>query len=123
MPDLFGVDIKGEIADAFRGELVTATLTKVTPGTRDPANPTQGTSPTTSDFTAEGIIEDYADRNIDGSLVKVGDRKVLLIAGLIASSQVPTPNDRITIEGSQYDVIRVERDPAEATYTCQVRRT
>ncbi len=121
MPRLFGQDIAGQIAQALGGHLLPATLTKVIPGARTPSNLPGGTGATTADYTARGIIEDYTDAQIDGTLIAAGDRKVLLLGASIAGAAVPMPGDRVTIEGATYNVRRVERDPAGATYSLTVR--
>lgn len=121
MPDLFGVDIQGILKDAIGDGFPSITVVKVTPGTRDPANPAAGVQPTRSPFGARGILDDYSDRQIDGTLVKTGDRKVLIVAGTLPSTVVPEPNDEIITEGKTWKIVRTKRDPAEATYECQVR--
>lgn len=122
MPKLFGVDIAAIIDSAMSGGLLDATLHQTTPGTRTPGDPTGGTNPTTVDAACKGMVDDYADGEIDGTLVLVGDRKVLLIGNSIAGLLVPQPQDGVTIEGERYTVIRVKRDPAAATYLCQGRK-
>lgn len=123
MPDLFGLDIAGIVASAIdsAGGLLAVTLTKMTPGTRNPLDPTAGTNPTSTPYTCEGVISDYANRQIDGTLVKTGDRQVLILGATLPAGIVPGPNDHVTIEGLPYDVVRVTRDPAAAAYTLQVR--
>ena len=120
MPDLFGLDIKGIVADALSGQLVSGTLTEVQVGVRA-ADSTEGRAQVAVDHAFEGIIDDYTDREIFGTSIEAGDRRVLIITGLLATAVVPEPNWRVTIEGSTYRVIAVKRDPAEATYTLQVR--
>lgn len=117
---LFGVDIQAEIGKAFGGQLVPLTLHSVTPGTRNPSDPTAGTAPTTVDVTSEGIVDSYRESQIDGSLIQQGDKQILIL-GQPLGDVVPKPSDRVTIEGRSYSLIRVERDPAVATYTAQGR--
>lgn len=121
MPKLFGVDIAGEINKGMGSGLLDATLTKVTPGTRTGGSLTGGTNPTTTTHAAKGFIDDYQDTQIDGTIIQDGDRMVVLLGASIADSAIPTPGDRVTIEGSEFNIVRVKRDPAAATYTCQVR--
>jgi hypothetical protein len=66
-------------------------------------------------------LEDYRDSQIDGTTIKRGDRRVLLLGDTIAGGAVPQPSDKITAEGKMYDVVNVTRDPDAAAYTCQVR--
>lgn len=121
MADIFGTDIAGEIADAFSGQLIPLTLASRTAGTRTAGNLTGGTNPTTATATGEGIIDDYTNREIDGTRVRTGDKKILIIGKSLSPLLVPKPGDDVTIEGSTYRIIRVKRDPAAATYTCQSR--
>jgi len=121
MPNLFGVDIAKEINAAMGAGLLAATLTKVTYGTPTTGSLTSGSNPKTATYSCRGVIEDYANREMDGTLVLMGDRRVLLLGASLPTAIVPKPGDRITIEGSTFDVNRVVRDPAAASYTCQVR--
>lgn len=124
MPELFGVDIAGEIGSALGPELLAATLHKQSAGTRTPGSLTGGNNPTEVDYSARGIIEDYDDDRIDGTVILQGDRRILLLGSTIASSQVPSQGDAITIEGTRYEIVGpVKRDPAAASYVCQVRTT
>lgn len=118
---LFGVDIASIVDGAISPGLLPATLHSITPGTRTPGDPTAGTNPTTTDHAGRGIIDDYDEKEIDGDVIRVGDRKILLIGNSIAGLTVPKPNDEVTIEGRRYTAVRVKRDPAAATYTIQAR--
>lgn len=120
MPNLFGIDIAGIIAQEIGPGVLDATLIVVTPGTRS-TNSTAGTNPTTVSISGKGFIEDYEDNQIDGTLVKKGDRRITLIANTFAGLPVPKSNDKIEIENATYTIQRVKRDPAAATYTCQSR--
>jgi len=66
-------------------------------------------------------VSDYRAGQIDGTLIQKGDRKVLLIAESGSAALVPSSGDRITVEGATYFIVSVGRDPAVATYPCQVR--
>lgn len=119
----FGVDIAGEInANVSPGLPTTATLTKRTPGTRTPGQLTDGTQPTGTSATFKCVVSDYRAGQIDGTLIQTGDRKVLLIAESGSASLAPAAGDRLAVEGATYFVVSVGRDPAAATYACQVRR-
>jgi hypothetical protein len=119
---LFGVDIAGIIHGAMSSGLLPATLTHRTPGVRG-ADSTAGTQPNETTHTCRGFIDDYKKGEVDGTLVLVGDKKILLIGDSISPAVVPEPGDAITIEGEDYRITNpVERDPAAATYVCQGRR-
>lgn len=118
----FGVDLAQQLATGMGPSLLAATLIKVTPGTRTPSNISGGTNPTTVSYSCRGFVDEYKTGEIDGELVHVRDRKVVLLGKTISNGAVvPTPGDRVTIEGATYDVIRVDRDPAGATYALQAR--
>lgn len=120
MPNLFGKDIAGIIGNKLGKHLLDGTLTHTTPGIRTPGSLTAGTNPTTATSTFKGIISDYKEREIDGTLVQQGDRKVLILAATLTPAVVPEVGDRVSLEGDTFEVKRVSRDPAAATFTCQV---
>lgn len=123
MPKLFGVDIEKLINDNLGDQLTPVTLTKVAAGSRTPGSLTGGVNPTISTVSTSGIIDDYSEYQVDGTIVVRGDRRLLLIGKpLTDAGVVPAPNDRATIEGTEYNIVNVQRDPAAATYTCQVRK-
>lgn len=118
----FGVDIAGLVNENISPGLpTTVTLTQRTPGVRTPGQLTGGTNPTGQTATAKAVVSDYRAGQIDGTLILAGDRKVLIIAESMSVPLVPSAGDRITAEGATYFIVRVGRDPAGATYACQVR--
>lgn len=122
-PNLFNANIAGKIATGLGKHMLAATLHRKTPGTRDPADPTAGLTvgASVADYGCRGMTADYTDKQIDGTLIKVGDRKILLLGGTLPDVIDPAPGDDITIEGRRWVVIRAQRDPAGAGFTCQVR--
>lgn len=121
MPNLFGIDIAGIIGNELGPSLLPATLIKVTASTRTPGSLTSGMNPTSLNYSVRGILSDYEDHQINGTLIVKGDKQVLLLGATIAGGQIPVAGDRVIIEGNTYNIIKVSRDPAAATYTCQVR--
>ena len=121
MPDIFKADIAGEIYMGFKGLVFDITLTKVAPGTRTPGTLTGGTNPVETDYTGRGFTDDYEDYQIDGTIIQRGDRKVVIFGASLPSGIIPTPNDKTTAESVERVIVNVERDPAGATYLCQVR--
>lgn len=122
MPKLFGKDIAKLVAQKMGSGLLPATLISRAPGSRTSGSLTSGTNPDEATASARGIIDDYAAGLVDGSLIQKDDRRVLLLAETISGGAIPKPNDSVTIEDVTYRVIRVQRDPAAATYTLQVRK-
>ena len=122
MANLFGIDIAGIVAQEIGPGLLPATLIQVRNGVRTPGNLTGGTNPTENNIGGRGVISDYADSQINGTLIKKGDRQVLLIANTFPGKPVPVPDDKVIIENLTYNIVAVKRDPAAATYKCQVRK-
>ena len=123
MPNkLFGVDIAGIIKREIGPGVLPAQLIKITQAPRNSANPSKKVAPIEVRHKCKGIVGNYRDTVRGGSLVRAGDRKITLIAGFLAEGVVPEPQDQIFIEGDTYTIVGpVNRDPAGATYTCQVR--
>jgi len=122
---LFGVDISGLIKQYVAPGVLAATLVRVIPGTRTPGSLSAGTNPTTTSYPCRGFIDSQRVRFADGTLVKNGRKIVVLIGDTIdnGSGVAPAPGDRIIIEGTTYVIPEggtIDRDPAAATYTCEV---
>lgn len=122
MADVFGADIAGQIGDALGPLLLPATLIKVTQGDRTSGSPTAGQKTSESSKSCRGFTDSYSDGQVDGTLVERGDRKVILLGASIQGGAVPEPGDKVRIEGATLNIVNVDRDPAAATYTCQVRK-
>lgn len=119
---LFGVDIAKIVHQNMSKGLLPATLTKIVLGDRTAGDLTAGKAQTPTDYTCKGFVEDYTDKQMDGSIIQSGDRKIILIGDSIQSGVVPDVNDTITIEDRAYKIVGpIKRDPAKATYTCQGR--
>lgn len=119
---LFGVDIAGIIDKAMSQGLLPATLTKVTLGARTDGSLTSGKAKTETNYTCRGFIDEYTDKQMDGTIIKSGDRKIVLIGDSIQGGAVPDVDDFITIEGRRFQIVGpVKRDPAKAAYECQGR--
>jgi len=124
MANIFGLNLAKIINDSINqaGGLVPLTLYSRTPGTRTTGDPAGGTNASEAPASGQGIIEDYEDSQIDGTIVRKGDRRVLIMGDSLPSGVMPQLNDSVEIEGVTYKVVGVPaRDPAAATYTCQVR--
>lgn len=119
--ELFGIDIAGLVHDNISDGVLPATLIKVTEGERDPNNLAGGLNSTETSYSARGFIDSYNDNQINNTTVLRSDRRITLIGNSIQGRQIPNTDDKITIEGSTYDIVNVQRDPAAATYVCQAR--
>lgn len=123
MPKLFGIRIDKLIQDNV-GPLFNGVLYRDIGGVRDPLDPTAGpVGGSVTQHTFEGITQFYRDNEVDNELILHEDRKVLIKALSITPAVVPVIGMRLTIEDSAgtFQTVRVNRDPATATYLCQVR--
>jgi hypothetical protein len=124
---LFGVNISKLIKDNVGTGVLDATLTKSTPGARTPGQLTGGTNPTEASFACKGFIDTQAAKFMNGTLVRAGFKVVVLIGDTIDGgdpASAPSPGDRILIEGTTYIIPEggtIDRDPAAATYICEVQ--
>lgn len=100
---------------------MTATLIKVTAGTRTPGAVTAGTNATEASFAAQGFLPNVRKSKIGDTLVEQGDRIVALFGKSIASGQVPDTDDKVTIDSVTTRVIDMEVDAAKAVYTLLTR--
>lgn len=122
---VYGINLSGEINKHLGPAVLPATLIKVTPGTRTPGQLTGGTNPTTTSYACRGFIDSQALRSQPNAGLAIDGRKVaVLIGDSIANGTVaPEPLDKIVLEGVTYIIPeggKVDRDPAAATYTCEI---
>lgn len=80
------------------------TLRVVTVGTYDPATGTASNS--TADHSGYGTLFDYKQSEIDGTLIKEGDQRLLLSPYKTdgAAMPVPTTTDKIVIGSTVYTI-------------------
>lgn len=103
--------------------VVSCTLIKRTPGTRAPGAISSGTNPIETSYKATGLVSDWKAYQIDGTLIRAGDRMVLLFGASIEGGAVPEPGDRVEIAGETLTIMQpINRDPVGATYTCNARK-
>ena len=124
MPDNLKL-IRKQVARGLKAAGLTrpATLIKTAEGAYTPGAVSGDTAKTMTNYKARGIVADYTDDEIDGTLITKADRRIKLVGATIADGAVPEPGDAITIDGATYRIVRdgVKRDPASAIYTCQCR--
>ena len=90
----------------LKGKGQSITLTKITAGTYNPA--TGGfTGAGTSTQAAYGAIFDYGTKQIDGTLIKAGDKQLLLSAFKTDGSALTAPvlGDTVSIGGVTYTLV------------------
>ena len=110
----------------LKGKGQSLTLTKVTAGTYNPE--TGGfTGAGTSTQMAYGAIFDYGTKQIDGTLIKAGDKQLLLSAFKTdgAALTAPVLGDTVSIGGVVYTLVEPlkEINPAgtNVMYECNLR--
>lgn len=109
-------DILALLADL--GESLT--LVSVTAGAYNTA--TSSVTETTANYTFTGAVTSYNSREIDGTLIQSGDRKVIVAASGLAV--VPKISDKVTGIGDTVRVVNVRtlRESGETVaYVLQVR--
>lgn len=125
-PNLFRAKLHKTIFKAFNGKLLDATLTKTTQGTRASGSLTAGRTSGASEtsYACQGFTSMYRQREIDGTSVLQGDRKILILGGSLDDTIEPAPGDTILIEGIEWRIVDqgVKRDPVGATFVCQGRQ-
>jgi hypothetical protein len=81
------------------------TLRRVTVGDYDPDTGSAPASPPV-DYVCMGATFDYSQRDIDGSLIKTGDQKLLMSPFQTDGSAMPVPttSDKILIGSTVYSI-------------------
>jgi hypothetical protein len=108
----------------LKGKGQSITLSRQTAGAYNPATGTAAVTTTTQ--TAYGAMFEYGDKNIDGTLIKEGDKQLLLSAINSAGTALVAPalNDTVTINTVVYTVVRIKPlSPAGTTvlFDCNIR--
>lgn len=90
------------------GKGLELSLIRVTTGEYDPE---VGGSPVlTEQFDSSGLRQNYRQQDIDGSLIKQGDVKILISPALLDGADTPQPVtlDKIAFDGDTYTVQHVD---------------
>ena len=110
----------------LKGKGQSITLTKITAGTYNPE--TGGfTGAGTSTQTAYGAIFDYGTKQIDGTLIKAGDKQLLLSAVKTDGTALTAPvlGDTVSIGGVVYTLVEPLKEVSPAgtvvMYECNLR--
>lgn len=91
-------------------------------GTYNPATGTATTTTTT--ITYRGMVQAYKDYQRDGTIIQVGDRRLVLDASCKTASQEPRVGDSVIVGGATYQILSVDNGSEGETtliYGCQVR--
>lgn len=110
----------------LKGKGQSLTLTRNTAGAYNPA--TGESTVTTTTQTGTGAVFDYGTKNIDGTLIQAGDKKLLLSAFNSAGAALTAPviNDTVTIGGVVYTIVEPLKTVAPGgivcLYDCNIRK-
>ena len=118
-------ELQADLAEAFDDDLSDA-VTAFT-GTRTVAddtdsgiddwmNPPDTPSASTLTYSGRGVFTDYSTYELDSDIIDVTDVKLIVLQNEITAE--PIADDKI----NGYSVIRVSKDPANATYEIQLRQ-
>lgn len=121
MPNIFKANI-AKLINKHLGPLVFDQVLTKGVKTKDPTNSTKIITVDT-DYTCKGFIDEFKDEWVNGTTVKVNDRKIVILGDSLDVGIVPEPGDKILAEGTTWIIVKdgVKRDPAGATYECQAR--
>lgn len=91
------------------GKGLELTLSRIVEGEYDPETSSTPDS-TTTHYDGSGLRESYRQQDIDGSLIKQGDVKILISPLLLDGSDAPQPisQDLIMFDGQAYTVQHVD---------------
>jgi hypothetical protein len=93
------------------------TLTRSTSGSRQVGNLAAGTQPTSQDYTCVVMVEKRTQFK-SGTLVQEGRSLMTFLGGKVAVA--PREGDTVLFRGVTYRVWKMETDPDEAVYECEV---
>jgi hypothetical protein len=121
-PNLFGANIAQELYSALGRSVLAATLTRVTAGSRGDITAGRVTGEASATYPCRGWCEEFNAREIDGTVVRKGDRKIAILGKSLPDAIDPQPGDVIVIEGRAWKVVTPsKRDPAGAVFICAGR--
>ena len=127
MATYLGIDMAQEMADALGDLVYDATLIKVTQGAR--ASIAVAPTETTASYACKGHWQSLSSYLLsiraavtEESQVVGTDVAITLLGASIASSKVPAINDRVTIDGTTYDIVEIlDIPPSKAVYVLRGR--
>jgi hypothetical protein len=90
------------------GKGLELSLVRVTTGEYDPETGTGGA--TAEQYDGSGFRENYRQQDVDGTLIKLGDVKILISPLLLDGADMPQPvsQDKILFDGDTYTVQNVD---------------
>lgn len=122
MPALDYTTIAANALQAIQDAGTAITVTRETVDAFDPStgDVTPGATLVASGY---GVQTRYSRRDIDGTVIQIGDMRLLVASSGLAFA--PEQNDTITVDSVAWDVVNVEPitpSGEDVLYICQVRR-
>lgn len=124
----FYADMAATSADLIAQFGQAVTVTRSVPGSYDPATGGVG-SPTVTTQDCLAVEDAYRAREIDGTLIRAGDKRLMLSPAVVTGAAVTAPETTDTVtfaDGSVWAIKAVEPLSPGGTallYTLQLRRT
>ena len=122
MAKFLGVDIAKIIHKNLSPKVNDLTIVVKGTPSRASGNLTGGTQASETTHTARGFSAKYKDSVIDGSRIRARDREFIIFVESINPPVEITIGSTVTENEVVYELMKAEKDPAGATYTCQARR-
>ena len=122
MAKFLGVDIAKIIHKNLSPKVNDLTIVVKGSPSRASGNLTGGTQASETTHTARGFSAKYKDSVIDGSRIRARDREFIIFVESINPPVEITIGSTVTENEVVYELMKAEKDPAGATYTCQARR-
>ena len=119
MAELFGIDLAGIINDALGPLVLEGTLSTVE-HRRDSECLSGGWSKKIVRHGCRGFIDTKISMREGDALPAMGSGKVLILGASLPEGVVPDVSDLVEFEGITFTIKSIKRDPAAATYECDV---
>lgn len=103
--------------ERFASVAIAATYRRTVPGSYNPTTGATGAGTVT--VSVATILDNWKQDQIDGTIVKVGDRIAKIRANQLGFE--PSADDEITMQGRRWMVMRYSTDPAGVVYDVHVR--
>lgn len=118
-----GIDVAKVVDKEIPSRLENAGITLIQTAEGVRTSSSSGRPVTRTSYPGKGVVTEYEDRVIEGTLVKALAKEILVFPLTLQADGAifPRQGDEITAEGITYHILSVKRDPAAATYTCTVR--
>jgi hypothetical protein len=112
-------DLPDLIADALGDDFRNGVL-KI-PGTSSPDGQGGWIPSDPVEHTCKALVDDYSDFRRSALGIPGVDRKIIVLAATVQGGARPAVGHTLSIEGRDWQLVGVSRDPASATWECQGR--